>query len=80
MIAKGCKSFDVTDTKFEGFGLSKPPAPDPGPDIHFRPWWETWTLIGCGITIDIPVEFVPDAKGTQVIRAGDVVERQPGAR
>jgi hypothetical protein len=80
MIAKGCKSFDVTDTKFEGFGLSKPAAPDPGPDNHFRPWRETWTLIGCGITIDIPVEFVPDAKGTQVIRAGDVVERQPGAR
>jgi hypothetical protein len=80
MVAKGCKSFDVTDTKFEGFRLSKPAAPDPGPDNHFRPWRETWTLIGCGVTIDIPIDFVPDAKGTQVIRAADVVERQPGAR
>lgn len=80
MVAKGCKSFDVTDTKFEGFRLSKAAAPDPGPDNHFRPWRETWTLIGCGVTIDIPIDFVPDAKGTQVIRAADVVERQPGAR
>jgi hypothetical protein len=80
LVAKGCKSFDVTDTKFEGFGLSKPAATDSGPDNQFHPWHETWTLKGCGTPVDIPIDFVPDAKGTQVIRAGDVVERQPGAR
>jgi hypothetical protein len=80
MVAKGCKTFDVTNTKFEGFGLSKPLTPDPGAGDRYRPWWETWTLVGCGKTIDVPIDFVPDENGTQVIQPGGAVERQTGGR
>jgi hypothetical protein len=73
-VAKGCKSFDVTNTRFEGFGLSKPPTPDPGSGNHFRPWWETWTMVGCGHTIDVPIDFIPDEKGTRILQPGDSVE------
>jgi hypothetical protein len=74
-VEKGCKSFDVTNTRFEGFGLSKPPIPDPGSGSHFRPWWETWTMVGCGHTIDVPIDFKPDEKGTQILQPGGSVER-----
>jgi hypothetical protein len=74
-VAQSCKSFEVTNTRFEGFGLSKPPAPDPGSGNRFRPWWETWTMIGCGRTIDVPIDFIPDEKGTQIRQPGGSVER-----
>jgi hypothetical protein len=74
-VAKGCKSFEVTNTRFEGFGLTKPPTPDPGSENHFRPWWETWTMVGCGHTIDVPIDFIPDQKGTQILQPSGSVER-----
>jgi hypothetical protein len=74
-VAKGCKSFEVTNTRFEGFGLAGPPTPDPGAENHFRPWWETWTMVGCGHTIDVPIDFIPDEKGTQILQPGGSVER-----
>jgi hypothetical protein len=74
-VAKDCKKFDVTNTRFEGFGLSKPPAPDPGPGNHFRPWRETWTVVGCGHMIDVPLDFIPDEKGTQILQQGGSLER-----
>jgi hypothetical protein len=75
LVAKDCKSFVAKNTRFEGFGVPKPPIPDPGPDAHLRPWWETWTMIGCGRTIDVPIDFVPDEKGTQIIQPGGAIER-----
>lgn len=75
LVAKDCKVFDVKNTKFEGFGLSKPPLPDPGPGKPRRPWRETWTVIGCGHTINVPMDFVPDEKGTQIIQPGGAVEQ-----
>jgi hypothetical protein len=74
-VAKDCKSFVANNTRFEGFGVPKPPIPDPGPNAHLRPWWETWTMIGCGRTIDVPIDFVPDEKGTQIIQPGGAIER-----
>jgi len=71
-VAKACKSFDVTNTRFEGFGLSKLPVLDPGSGNHFRPWRETWTMVGCGHTIDVPIGFLPDEKGTQILPSGAV--------
>jgi hypothetical protein len=69
-----CK-FVVKNTKFEGFGLANPPTPDPGSGERFRPWWETWTLVGCNRTVDVPIDFVPNEKGTQIIQPGGAIER-----
>jgi hypothetical protein len=74
-VETDCKAFDVKNSKFEGFGLKNPPTADPGPDNRFRPWWETWTLVGCGHTIDVPIDFVPNEKGTQIIQPGGSVKR-----
>lgn len=73
-VAKDCKNFDVINTRFEGFGLSRPPTPDPGAGST-RPWWETWTVAGCGHTIDVPIDFLPDGRGTQILQPGGAVER-----
>jgi hypothetical protein len=69
---RDCESskFVVKNTKFEGFGLSKPPLPDPGPGQRKRPW-----LTGCGRTVDVPIDFVPDQTGTQIILPRGEVER-----
>lgn len=73
---KDCKQFIIINTRFEGFGLRDPATPDPGEGEKFRPWWETWTLIGCGHTFDVPMDFVPDATGTQITqKVEDIVER-----
>ncbi len=76
VAAKDCRKFETKNSRFEAFGLRNPPTPDPGPNTRLRPWWETWTLIGCGRTFDVPISFVPDQTGTQIIQsARDVVER-----
>lgn len=72
---KGCKTFTVKNTKFEAFGLAKPATPDPGTEARFRPWWETWTVVGCNRIIDVPIDFVPHDGGTQVIQPGGLVQR-----
>jgi hypothetical protein len=36
-------------------------------NARFRPWSETWSMIGCDRTIDVQVDFVPDERGTQII-------------
>ena len=74
LVAKGCRDFIVKNTKFEAFGLSIPPMPDPGPGQRLRPWWETWTMVGCGRTIDVPLNFAPDETGTQITQPGHAVE------
>jgi hypothetical protein len=75
LAASDCKSFMVKNTKFEGFGLQTPAMTDPGPSQRLRPWWETWTMIGCGKTIDVPIDFVPGEKGTQIIQPGGAILR-----
>jgi hypothetical protein len=64
--ANQCEHFDVKNTRFEGFGLPNQKRPDPGPNERFRPWWETWTLVGCGRSFDVPVDFSPSDKGTKI--------------
>jgi hypothetical protein len=75
LAAKDCKTFVVKNTKFESYGLQTPATPDPGPGQHLRPWWETWTMIGCSKTIDVPIDFVPDEKGAQIIQPGGAIVR-----
>jgi hypothetical protein len=66
---KDCKSFVVRDTKFEGYGLANPATPDPGPG-PLRPWWESWTLAGCGQSVIVPLDFEPDGHGTRIVQPG----------
>ena len=72
---KDCTGFVVKNTRCESYGLVKPPTVDPGADARFRPWWETWTMIGDGHTVDGPLDFVPDDKGTQIIQLAGVIEK-----
>jgi len=69
-----CKSAEIKDTKFENYGVRNPPIADPGPGSHLRPWWEIWTMVGCGDTIEVPLDFVPQLRGTQIIQPGGVTE------
>ena len=71
---KDCKALNIKTTRFEAYGLSTPPTPDPGPGSQPRPWWETWTMAGCGHTYDVPLDFVPDTGGVQVIQPGGISE------
>jgi hypothetical protein len=64
--ANQCEHFEVKNSRFEGFGLPNQRRPDPGPSERFRPWWETWTLVGCGRSFDVPVDFSPSDKGTKI--------------
>ena len=75
LVVKDCKAFDVKNTRFEAYGAPKPPVPDPGPGHPRRPWWETWTMTGCGRTVDVPIDFVPDETGTRIIQPGGATER-----
>jgi hypothetical protein len=63
--AKDCKSLMITNTKFESYGSHDHPTPPPA-EGKFQPWWETWTVKGCGHTFSVPMDFAPDATGTQI--------------
>jgi hypothetical protein len=75
LLAQDCKTFVVKNTKFESYGLQTPATPDPGPGQRLRPWWETWTMTGCGKTVDVPIDFVPDQTGAQIIQPGGAIVR-----
>jgi hypothetical protein len=63
-----CEDIEIADTKFEGFGRSKSPDPHTGGREDKQLWRETWTFTGCGHRTDVPMQFVPDATGTQIIQ------------
>jgi len=73
--ARTCKNFIVKNTKFEAFGVKDPQVADPGPGNPKRPWTETWTMVGCGRTFEVPLDFLPDATGTRIIQPGGGVEQ-----
>ncbi len=80
LLAKDCEKFDVVNTRFEAYGLKDPETADPGPDDPLRPWWETWTVAGCGRSFDVPLDFAPDKTGTQItqpVGGGKELEKQP---
>jgi hypothetical protein len=76
LVVKDCDDLEITNTKFDGFGLSKQPTSDRGADERSRPWRETWTLAGCGHRVDVPMQFAPDATGTQIIQPGGVIKQR----
>ena len=59
VAAPPCTDFVVENTAFGGTQSGQAAVAHP-------PWHETWTLLGCGRTLDIPVDFTPDANGTQI--------------
>jgi len=74
-LARNCAHFDVRNTRFESYGWSEPATPDPGASARFRPWWETWTMVGCERTFDVMLDFMPDPTGTTIVWPGQVQER-----
>lgn len=73
MRAKDCKNFIIKNTRFESFGRHDHPTQSAG-DAK-SPWWETWTVTGCGHNFSVPMDFTPDATGTQITqRPKDVTE------
>ena len=70
-----CARLSVQTTKFEGGDLRYPPKMTFGSVHPSPPWWETWTVVGCGRRWDVPVDFIPDATGTQVYQPAHIVER-----
>jgi hypothetical protein len=75
-LTKDCEDVEITDTKFEGFGLSESPDPHTRGREDKQPWRETWTVTGCGHIVDVPMQFVPDATGTQIIQPDGATERR----
>jgi len=63
--AGDCKSLLVTNTKFEGYVS--------GGTAQSQAWRETWTMVGCGKTYQVLVDFTPDSTGTQISVPGDGV-------
>jgi hypothetical protein len=72
LVAKDCKDLVVKNAKFEGFGSKEHAVPYPGPNAPRVPWWETWTMAGCGHTIDVTMDFMPAAQGTNIASHGAV--------
>jgi len=72
LAARDCNptSFEAKGTKYEEFDMSGSPVKNAEPYNGVRPWRETWTMIGCGHTIEVPVYYYPDAKGTQIVAGG----------
>lgn len=68
---KDCRQFETVNTAFGGWGTKAPDLADSGPSAEFRPWWESWTMLGCGKRYTVPVNFLPNRLGTQV-RPGTV--------
>src|SRR5215813_8360439 len=73
--AAQCPHFDIKNTRFEGYGLAEQKIPGLGGNAPIPPWRETWTLIGCGRTFDVPLNFIPSEHGGTFIAAGKVIER-----
>jgi hypothetical protein len=69
---KDCAQMFVTNTRFEA--LEPLPVPDasaktkPLPKVTARAWREVWSVSGCGRRFDVPMRFIPDETGTQIVQ------------
>jgi hypothetical protein len=72
---KDCERMFVTNTRFET--LDSIPVPDasaktkPLPKVSARAWREVWSVSGCGHRFDVPMRFIPDETGTQIVQKTD---------
>src|SRR5262249_32867356 len=66
IAAKTCKRFNVKNTRFDGLDSA---------NQKIRSWRETWTMVGCNRTFDVPLTFTPLDRGGTNILAGGGVER-----
>ena len=53
-LGDACKDSLIFDTQ-----VNTPPKPRPGDTRAV--WQETWTVIGCGKTAAVPIDFIPDS-------------------
>ena len=70
--AKSCKTFIVKNTRFESYGSHDHPTHSPAQG-QFQPWWESWVVTGCGRTFNVPMDFSPDATGTQITQRSQTI-------
>ncbi len=73
MALKTCKAFHVKDTTFLGYDSDA--APDPTAPRETRPWHESWTMVGCGHIVTVPIRFMPDATGTTIVSSAGKLQR-----
>jgi hypothetical protein len=77
---KDCERMFVTNTRFDSFDPI--PVPDasakakPLPKVTARAWRETWHVSGCGHRFEVPIRFIPDETGTQIVqKTEEITER-----
>jgi hypothetical protein len=58
-VEKGCKNFRIFDTRY----LSQPHDVTENGKTILGLWKEIWTVLACGIKIDVPITFWSDGKG-----------------
>ena len=75
LISPGCAGYSIKNTRFQGFGYPSPSVADPGPGARYRPWWEVWTMVGCGRTFDVPIDFQPWEGGTRIIQPNGILKQ-----
>ena len=74
-VAGRCRHFEPVDTRFDGYGHTTPQLNDPGEKAEFRPWRETWTMLGCGTRYAVPLNFSPNRLGTAITQPGGIGPR-----
>jgi hypothetical protein len=66
-----CKSFTTINTKFESYEIDNDKAPikitSEDKFNSGKPFWETWTIAGCKYNYELPIYFIPDDTGIQII-------------
>jgi hypothetical protein len=61
-VVPDCDRITVNGTRFDG-----PPGSVPrGGGQAKAPWNETWTLGACGRVVAVPMEFIPNERGTAI--------------
>jgi hypothetical protein len=69
--AKTCKTFNVKNSRFDGLDTA---------NNKIRSWRETWTMVGCNRTFDVPLTFSPsDRGGTDITQSVSGVVERPAA-
>jgi hypothetical protein len=69
-IVKECETFAVRTTRFVAYQEATGTA-------RVRPWREIWTMIGCGASVDVPLDFTPNASGVEVSAPFGAIDATP---
>lgn len=61
-----CSALHIRTTSYDGVD-GPTPGGAPNAAVRARAWRETWTVAACGKTLPVPLRFIPDATGTQIV-------------